>query len=138
MCHRHAHAHRGRHRHAPWKRGFRHHFNRPPANISEKEDHFEILIFAPGLDKTGLSLKVKNDELIIVYKAPSDPFDQEEIVTDYGEEEFTQSSFRRSFRLNNKAIVEEISASYQNGVLRIMLPKNPETNKPVHEIRVDD
>lgn len=137
MCHRHAHKHYGRHRHGHWKRHFHQHFNRPPANISEKEDHFEILLFVPGLDKEKLELRVKNDELFIIYKAPQSAFDHDEIVTEYVEEEFTQPSFRRSFRLNNKAVVEEISASYNDGVLKVILPKNPETNRPVHSIAVD-
>lgn len=137
MCHRHAHARRGWHRHAHWKRHFQQQFNRPPANISEKEDHFEILLFVPGMDQEGLSLKVKNDELFITYKAPKDPWDQDEIVTDFVEEEYTQPSFRRSFRLNNKAVVEDISATYQDGVLKVKLPKNPETNRPIHDIPVN-
>ncbi|PHN07736.1 Hsp20/alpha crystallin family protein [Flavilitoribacter nigricans] len=137
MCHRHAHARRARHRHAHWKRHFNQHFNRPPANISEKEDHFEILLFVPGMDKEGLNLQVKNDELFILYKAPKDSWDQDEIVTDFTEEAYTQASFRRSFRLNNKALVEEISATYNDGVLKVILPKNPETNRPVHTITVE-
>lgn len=138
MCHRHAHARRGRHRHAHWKRHFRQHFNRPPVNISEKEDHFELLLFAPGMNKENLTMKVKNDELFIIYKASNDSWDPDEIVTDYVEEEYTQPGFRRSFLLNNKAVVEEITASYQDGVLKVMLPKNPETNRPTHTITVDN
>lgn len=137
MCHRHAHARRGRHRHAHWKRHFHQQFNRPQANISEKEDHFELLLFAPGINKEGLTLKVKNDELFISYKAPDSSWDPEEIVTDYVEEEYSHPSFRRSFLLNKKAVVEEIAASYQDGVLKVILPKNPETNRPVHTITVD-
>lgn len=137
MCHRHAHARRGRHRHAHWKRHFQQQFNRPQANISEKEDHFELLLFAPDLDKDRLSLNVKNDELFITYKAPKSSWEEDEIVTDFEEEAFTQPSFRRSFRLNNKAIVEQISAVYHDGVLKVILPKNPETNRPVHTITVE-
>lgn len=137
MCHRHAHAHWGWQRHTPWKQGFQQQFNRPPADISEKEDHFEILLFVPGLDKSRLNIRVKNDELTILYQVPKGPFEQDEIVTDFDEPEFPQPSFKRSFRLNNKVVVEEISAGYTDGVLKLTLPKNPETNRPVHQVTVD-
>lgn len=142
MCHRHSHAHWGGHRHAPWKRGFhqqfQQHFNRPPADISEKEEHFEILLFVPGLDKSRLNIRVKNDELIVLYQAPKNTFEEDSIVMDFEEPEYSQPSFRRSFRLNNKVLVEQIGAAYTDGVLKITLPKNPETNRPVHQVTIDD
>ena len=137
MCHKHAHAHWGRHRHAQWKHGFHQQFNRPPADISEKEEHFELLLFAPGLDKSRLNIRVKNDELFIIYQAPKGGWENDEIVMDLNEPEYPQASFRRSFRLNNKVLVEQISASYTDGVLKLILPKDPETNRPVHEVTVD-
>lgn len=137
MCHRHAHGRRGRRSHAHWKRHMRRHFNRPPHHISEKEDHFELLLFVPGIDKDAVNISVKNDELFITYKAPKDAFEEDEIVTDFQEPEYPHRSFVRSFYLNNKVLIEDISADYTDGVLKVTLPKNPETNRPVHTVTVN-
>jgi HSP20 family protein len=113
-----------------------HRFHRPPVHISEKEDHFELLLFAPGIDKEAVNIRVKNDELFITYKAPKTAFEDDEIVTDFDQAEYPHRSFMRSFHLNNKVLIEEISADYTDGVLKLTLPKNPETNRPVHNVTV--
>ena len=54
----------------------------------------------------------------------------------YTYQEYSQGSFERQFRLNNKVITETISASYADGILKVTLPKNPATNKPAQNITV--
>ena len=137
MCHRHAHGRGGWKAHAHWKHHMHRHFHRPPVNISEKEDHFELLLFAPGIDKSAVNIRVKNDELFITYQAPKSAFEDDEIVTDFDTPEYPHASFRRSFYLNNKVLVEQTSADYADGVLKLTLPKNPDTNRPVHSITVN-
>lgn len=114
---------------APWMQGFG---RRIAANISETGDGFEISLFAAGLQKELFQISVAaGDVLTVAYKAP-EPGNAGSFIY----EEYQPASFERAFQLNGKVLTDQISASYTDGVLKITLPKNPETNKPAQEIQV--
>ena len=111
-------------------------FSQPPVNIETKDDAFVISLFAAGLVKEQVSLTINDDVLVISYpgtEASGKPSGE----GNYTYQEHNQSSFERSFRLNDKVLTEQITASYADGILKVTLPKNPETNKPGHSINVE-
>lgn len=115
--------------------------SQPPVNIEETDTNYVISLFAAGLVKENVTLTVKNDLLRISYPGADAGTDQssnpESATTDkYTYQEHSQPSFERSFQLNDKVIVENITASYADGILTVTLPKNPETNKPAQTITV--
>ena len=111
--------------------------NQPPVNIEETDEQYIISLFAAALIKENVTLSVKNDVLTISYQgtAPSST-DENKAPDNYTYQEHQNRSFERSFRLNDKVLTEGISASYADGVLKVVLPKNPETNKPAQIIPV--
>ncbi|GAB3900348.1 Hsp20/alpha crystallin family protein [Spirosoma agri] len=111
-------------------------FSQPPVNIENKEDAFVISLFAAGLAKEQVALTVKDDVLVISYQG-ADASGNSTSEGAYTYQEHNQSSFERSFRLNDKVLTELITASYADGVLKVTLPKNPETNKPGQSINVE-
>lgn len=102
-----------------------------PVNISENEDYFALQLFASGLKKDQFQISVKNSVLTISYKES-----QEKVKGDFIYQEFYPSSFERSFKLNEKVASENISANYEDGILTVILPKDPENNQPAQEIKV--
>lgn len=109
----------------------------PPVNIEETDNEYVISLFAAGLAKENVTLSVKNDVLTIAYpdvnadaSAESNPDDK------FTYWEYQQGPFERKFQLNNKVLVDGISASYTDGILKVVLPKNPETNQPAQTITV--
>lgn len=112
-------------------------FQQPPVNIEETETSYVISLFAAGLIKENVKLSVKDDVLTISYQG-SDPAENPDSVNagNYTYQEHSNRSFERQFRLNDKVLTERISASYTDGILTVMLPKNPETNKPAQTISV--
>lgn len=55
----------------------------------------------------------------------------------YRSREFSYSSFYRSFVLPENLILDKIDAKYENGILKLMLPKKEVTvSKPVKQIKV--
>lgn len=112
--HKHAHRRHGRHAQAA------------PYNVEERDDQFVLLIFAPGKAKEDFQVTVKDDTLKVAYRDSSALADEP-----------TQPDFERSFRLNNKVIIDSITATYADGVLKIILPKDPETNRPPVNITVN-
>jgi HSP20 family protein len=110
-------------------------FGQPPINIEETDAAFTISLYAAGLDKSKVTLGIKNDVLTIAYPG-EEPGSQESINNGYTYQEFSPRGFERQFQLNGKVLVDQIGATYADGILKVSLPKNPETNKPAQTITV--
>ena len=93
--------------------------NKPSINIRKKEDGFEVELAAPGLKKEDFNVEVDKDQLIISADVSES---SEEKKEGYTRREFNYQSFSRSFHLPEVADLENISASYDAGVLRISIP----------------
>lgn len=92
---------------------------RPATDILEREDGFHLFLDMPGVDKDGLVLDLKENELTIAAKAVYPPRDKERLV----EVEFGSGEYSRSFTLSDVVDQEKIKASLVNGVLEIFMPK---------------
>ncbi|WP_379968270.1 Hsp20/alpha crystallin family protein [Epilithonimonas sp. UC225_85] len=103
-----------------------------PVNISENEDSFTLQLFAAGLDKTLFKLAVKDNVLTVSYTEKEESKDVKFIY-----QEFYAKSFERSFQLTEKVLADNISAAYEDGILKVTLPKNPEKNKPEQKVDVN-
>ena len=110
-------------------------FGQPPINIEDTEAAFTISLYAAGLNKANVTLAVKNDVLTIAYPG-SEQAGSESTSSGYTYQEFSPRDFERQFQLNGKVLVDQISATYTDGILTVTLPKNPETNKPAQSITV--
>ncbi|MGM9476659.1 Hsp20/alpha crystallin family protein [Pedobacter sp. GSP4] len=111
---------------------FNHGFRRVPVNIEENETSFIINLFAPALVKENLKVSTKDDVLTISYQAK-----EAETAEQFTRREYSNGTFERAFALNGKVLNEQISAAYADGILKVTLPKNPETNTPAKDILVD-
>ena len=115
----------------PWMKHFAERFgNRIPVNIEENLEAYVLHVYAAGLAKENFSIGVKDDVLTVSHKAP------ETDENKYTHNEYNPGNFDRSFQLNGKVLVEAINAAYADGVLKVILPKNPDTTKPAQEVKV--
>lgn len=108
-------------------------FRNVPVNIEETDESFIVHLFAPALIKENLKVSTKDDRLTISYQG------EERIEPKYkfNRKEFKNEGFERAFALNGKVLTEQISAAYTDGILKVTLPKNPETNIPEQNVLVD-
>lgn len=112
-------------------------FHQVPVNIEETDTDYTISLFAAALVKENVKLTVKDDVLTVSYQGTDQSETNEPSATGkYTYQEYGNRSFERSFKLNDKVFTESISASYTDGVLKVVLPKNPATNKPAQTITV--
>jgi HSP20 family protein len=95
----------------------------PPVNVSEKEDQFTVEMSIPGFKKEDVSVEVDKDLLTISSEVVAK---NEETVEQFNRREFTKQSFKRSFNLPETVNQDKIDASYENGILTILLPKKDE------------
>lgn len=98
----------------------------PAVNISEEKDAFKLSLAAPGMSKNDFNVDVDGDMLTISAEKEEKKETKEEKVS---REEYNYSSFTRSFRLPEGVKLESISALYQDGVLKVTLPKKDATLK---------
>ena len=108
--------------------------NIPSVNISETGDDFKIELAAPGLEKSDFHLNVEKDQLVIsVKKEVSNEVKDEKFTR----KEFNYSSFERSFHLPEGVKSDAIVATYEDGILDIVLPKKEEAKElPARSIKV--
>ncbi|QPH37954.1 Hsp20/alpha crystallin family protein [Pedobacter endophyticus] len=103
-----------------------------PANIEETDENFIIDVFAPALIKAHLKVVTKDDVLTISYTPTED-----DTASKFSRREYSNGAFERAFALNGKVLHESISARYADGILKVILPKNPETNIAAKDVAVD-
>lgn len=100
--------------------------NIPAANIIENKDHYEVNLAAPGMKKDDFNIDVEGNVLTISAEKEEKKEEKDER---YSRKEFSYASFTRSFTLPDWVIKEKIDASYENGLLKVNLPKAEEAKK---------
>jgi HSP20 family protein len=93
----------------------------PSVNVIEHDKHFNMQLAAPGLEKKDFNIRVENDYLVISAENKSES--EETVKPNFTRREFNYASFKRSFQLDDNINREGITATYENGVLHITLPK---------------
>lgn len=95
----------------------------PAVNIKESETHFELTFAIPGFKKEDFNVEVDNETLIVSAEIKETSENQNEHFT---RKEYSVQSFKRLFTLPETINEEVINASYENGILRLTLPKKEE------------
>lgn len=92
----------------------------PAVNVKESDKDFEIEVAAPGLTKKDFKVNVENQVLTISSEKEEE---KEQKEKNYTRKEFSYSSFSRSFTLPENVNEEDVKASYQDGILKLSVPK---------------
>lgn len=103
-----------------------------PVNITENEDNFTVQLYAAGLQKNLFKVMVKDQILTLSYTDNGENIKAKLIY-----QEFHSASFERRFQLTDKVFDDQVSALYENGVLTVILPKNPEKNRPEQQVDIN-
>lgn len=94
-------------------------------DIKDKGDHFELEADLPGVKKEDIAVDIDGDCLTISAQRDSQREEKNE-QEQYVRRERSYGSYSRSFDISNVKS-EEISGSYENGVLKLVLPKRSPT-----------
>lgn len=92
----------------------------PSVNIKESGKEYRLELAAPGMSKEDIDIAVENDVLTISAQKQSEKKEEKE---SYTRREFSYDSFCRSFRLPDSTSADKMEAKYENGILKIMVPK---------------
>ncbi|HRZ98031.1 MAG TPA: Hsp20/alpha crystallin family protein [Paludibacter sp.] len=107
----------------------------PSVNIKENGDAFIVELAAPGLEKGDFKIEINHDLLTISSeKKVENEIKEGECFT---KREFSYQSFSRSFTLPHIADGDKIEANYENGILKVNIPKKEEAKpKPARMIDI--
>jgi HSP20 family protein len=93
----------------------------PRVNILEEKETFIFNLAIPGVNKTDIKMQVDKNLLTITHS--SEISDNE---VSYSRKEFDYGNFERTFHLPETVDVLKIKAKYDDGILRIEIPKKKE------------
>ena len=110
--------------------------NIPSVNIRETPKEFILEVAAPGLERKDFNIEVDNHTLRISAEKEEDKEEKKE-DDGYSRKEYSFSSFTRSFALPEDVKENDIDAKYENGILKLSVPKAKEgVPKAVKKITV--
>lgn len=108
---------------SPWGRAM----TIPPVNINENKGEYIVSLAAPGMKKDDFKIDVNGNMLTISSEKAET---KEEKDKKFTRKEYSYSSFSRSFTLPEEVNKEKIEARYEDGVLKLFLPRKEEAKKP--------
>ncbi|MBY0348254.1 MAG: Hsp20/alpha crystallin family protein, partial [Hydrotalea flava] len=89
-----------------------------PVNIYESSNAFEIELMVPGRNKQDFQLKADKGLLTIEYQPTPVENEKKKIV----QQDFTAHAFKKVFSLTDDIQTDTIQATYQDGILKVVLP----------------
>ncbi len=95
----------------------------PLLNVSEDKDNLYVRAELPGIQPSDLEISVEGDTLTLRGERKSP---EAEANVSYHRREREFGRFRRSLTLPTRIDVDKVEAVFQNGILKITLPKAEE------------
>ena len=104
-----------------------------PVNINETKNGYDLEFNVPGRNKEDFTINVENGLLTVGFekKAQADANEVKSV-----RKEWSLQNFKRSFNLDEKINAEGIEAKYENGILKIYLPKKEEVKNAPKQISI--
>ncbi len=93
----------------------------PRVDIAETEKAFEIEFSLPGVKKDDIRIDVNDGRLTV---SGERKFKEEKNEKNYRSVESYYGTFSRSFHLPDNVNDEHVNAKYEDGVLKVILPKD--------------
>ncbi len=98
----------------------------PAVNITEDKKEYLVSLAVPGMKKDDFKIDIDGNMLTISSEKEET---REETEKKFTRKEYSYSSFSRSFTIPEEINMEKIEARYEDGVLKIALPRKEEVKK---------
>ena len=105
----------------------------PAVDFAETDKGYEVTAELPGMDEKDIEVKFADGVLTITGEKQDE---KEEKKKDYYLHERSYGSFHRALQLPNGIDQDKIEATFNKGVLKVMLPKSAEAQKAEKKIAV--
>lgn len=99
----------------------------PAVNIEQHEKEFMVSLAVPGMKKEDFKIDITGNLLTISSEKEEN---KEEKEKEFTRREYNYSSFSRTFTLPEEVNKEGIGAKYEDGVLKLSLPRREAVTMP--------
>jgi HSP20 family protein len=106
----------------------------PPVDVYEDEHKITLNIEVPGIDEKDINVSIENNTLTVRGERR---FAKDEKEENFHRVERMYGSFTRSFTLPNTLDPEQVSAHYEQGMLKILLAKKAEAKPKLIKVNVE-
>ena len=104
-------------------------------DLSDEGDHYELEADLPGFDKKDINLQIEDNQLIIRAERHS-KYEQEDQQNKVVRRERSYGSYSRAFDMSG-IDTDKIKAKYENGVLKLELPKLEKVQPEVRKLEIE-
>ena len=96
----------------------------PAINVIEKKDEYDVELAAPGMTKEDFKVSLDEDRnLVVELDKKVEKTEENKDTGHYLRREFSYTKFHQTLLLPDDVNREAISATVENGVLKVVLPK---------------
>ncbi len=106
-------------------------------DIKETNGNYILEIDLPGYNKENISIELNNGYLTINAEI-SNNIDESDEETNYIHKERYSGKCSRSFYVGENVKEEDINASFKNGILNIIIPKEEKVEHTKKQIEISD
>lgn len=105
----------------------------PRVDTAETDAVYEVTAELPGVDEKEVKISVDDNLLCISGEKKSE---REEKKKDYVMSERSYGSFKRAFTIPDNVALDKVTANFENGVLKVTLPKTSPSPAKHREIPI--
>ena len=96
----------------------------PAINVIEKKDEYDVELAAPGMTKEDFKVSLDEDSnLVVELDKKVEKTEENKETGHYLRREFSYTKFHQTLLLPDDVNRDTISATVENGVLKVVLPK---------------
>jgi HSP20 family protein len=105
----------------------------PAVDLTETDDAYLLEADLPGMKREDIELTVIDDVITLKGERKEEKSEEQK---GYRRVERSYGSFQRAFRVLGGVDTEKVDASFEEGVLKVSLPKRPESKPKAIEVKV--
>lgn len=101
----------------------------PAVNVRETDAAFEVDVIAPGRQREDFKVQL-HDQVLSISSEKKSESENKDADGKYSRKEFSFEHFKRSFTLPENIQEDQITATYEAGVLKLVIPKKEVEKAP--------
>lgn len=105
----------------------------PAMDLVERAGEYEVQVELPGLTPDEIDIRMTDGTLVISGEKTAEHKEERE---NYHMSERSYGSFQRAFRLPGGIAADKVEARFENGVLKVRLPKTDKARDSERKIKV--
>ena len=99
----------------------------PRSQVTREDNDYYLDVELPGIAEESISIEARDNVLHVLAKIEPPTYDGLTLAR----EEFKFGNFEKRFRLTDEIDREGITATYENGLLRLLLPAHKPSTKTI-------